>query len=266
MVQHRPRPDLSSSEKLPRLYRDLADWYPLLTPVSDYAEEAAFYRSLFETHCRRPPRSLLDLGSGGGHNAAHLKSTLTCTLVDLAPAMLALSRRLNPECEHVQGDMRSIRLGRVFDCVLVHDAISYMSSRADLAKAIATAFEHTTAGGAALFQPDFVLETFETGTETGGSDAGTRALRYLEWRWAPDSKDNLYVTDMAYLLRDESGAVEVVHDRHVMGLFARAVWLELITDAGFKPLAVPFEHSSNCAGGHEVFLGLRPGEPQPGRQ
>ena len=122
----------SSSEQTPRLYRDLADWYPLLTPVSDYTEEAAFYRRLFESHCQKPPRSLLDLGSGGGHNAAHLKSALTCTLVDLAPAMLAVSHRLNPECEHVQGDMRSIRLGRVFDCVLVHDAVSYVSSRSQL--------------------------------------------------------------------------------------------------------------------------------------
>jgi SAM-dependent methyltransferase len=226
--------------------------------MADYAEEAAYYRRLFETHCRRPPRTLLDLGSGGGHNAAHLKATLACTLVDLAPAMLALSRRLNPECEHVQGDMRSIRLGRVFDCVLLHDAVSYMASRADLASAIATAFEHTAPGGVAMFQPDFVSELFEPGTETGGSDAGGRALRYLEWRWAPGSKAGTYVTDMAYLLRDENGAVEVIHDRHTMGLFSRAVWLELIAAAGFEPLAIPFEHNSYSNTGHEVFLGLRP--------
>jgi len=246
----------------PRLYRDLADWYPLLTPVGDYVEEAAFYRRLFETHCQRPPRTLLDLGSGGGHNAAHLKATLACTLVDLAPAMLALSSRLNPECEHVHGDMRSVRLGRVFDCVLLHDAVSYMASRADLASAIATAFEHTAFGGVTMFQPDFVSETFKPGTETGGSDAGGRALRYLEWRCTPESSAGTYVTDMAYLLRDESGAVEVVHDRHVMGLFSRAVWLELIAAAGFQPLAVPFEHRSYSDTGHEVFLGLRlaPGE------
>jgi SAM-dependent methyltransferase len=235
----------------------LADWYPLLTPVGDYAEEAAFYRRLFEAHCQRPPRTLLDLGSGGGHNAAHLKATLACTLVDLAPAMLALSRRLNPECDHVQGDMRSVRLGRVFDCVLVHDAVSYMASRADLASAIATAFAHTAPGGVAMFQPDFVSETFEPGTETGGSDADGRALRFLEWRWTSDSRTGVYVTDMAYLLRDESGTVEVFHDRHVMGLFPKAVWLELIAAAGFEPLAVPFEHSSSCDGGHDVFLGLR---------
>jgi SAM-dependent methyltransferase len=241
-----------------RLYCDLADWYPLLTPVGDYAEEAAFYRRLFDAHCKRPARTLLDLGCGGGHNAAHLKATLACTLVDLAPAMLALSRRLNPECEHIQGDMRSIRLNRVYDCVLIHDAISYMTSREDLAKAIATAFAHTAPGGVALFQPDFVAETFQPGTETGGSDGSGRGLRYLEWRWIPDSRTDVYVTAMAYLLKDENGAVEVVHDRHIMGLFPRAAWLELIAEAGFEPRAVPFEHSSHGNTGHEVFLGLRP--------
>ena len=242
----------------PRLYRDLAGWYPLLTPVADYVEEAAFYRRLFEAHCRRPPRTLLDLGCGGGHNVAHLKATLSCTLVDLAPAMLELSRRLNPECEHVPGDMRSVRLGRAFDCVLAHDAVSYMASRADLGRAMATAFAHTAPGGVALFQPDFVAETFEPGTETGGSDAGGRGLRYLEWRWRPGTGPETYVTDMAYLMRDERGAVEVVHDRHVMGLFPRAAWLEQLAAAGFEPLAVPFEHGSYSDTGHDVFLGLRP--------
>lgn len=248
----------ATCSKTLRLYRDLADWYPLLTPVDDYAEEAAFYRRLFEAHCQQPPRTLLDLGSGGGHNAAHLKAGLACTLVDLEPAMLALSRRLNPECEHIQGDMRSIWLGRVFDCVLVHDAVSYMTSRTDLASAIATAFAHTAPGGVAMFQPDFVSETFEPGTETGGSEGNGRALRYLEWRWAPESKTDMYVTDMAYLLRDANGAVEVIYDRHFMGLFPRTVWLELISAAGFAPLVVPFEHSSYSDTGHEVFLGLRP--------
>jgi SAM-dependent methyltransferase len=250
----------SSSTRTLRLYRDLAEWYPLLTPVGDYAEEAAFYRRLLVSHCRRPPRSLLDLGSGGGHNAAHLKSTLACTLVDLSPEMLALSRRINPECEHVEGDMRSVRLGRLFDCVLVHDAVSYMASREDLAGAVVSAFAHTAPGGVALFLPDFVRETFRPGTETGGSDSGGRALRYLEWRWDPDPADTTYLTDMAYLLRDATGAVEVFHDRHVMGLFAREVWLGAIAEAGFRPLGVPFEHSSICDAGHEVFLGLRPTE------
>ena len=41
------------------------------------------------------------------------------TLVDRSPAMLAVSRALNPDCEHVTDDMRTVRLGRIFDLVFV---------------------------------------------------------------------------------------------------------------------------------------------------
>ncbi len=67
-----------------------------------------------------------------------------------------------------------------------------------------------------------------------------------------------YVTGMAYLLRDEKGAVEVIHDHHFMGLFPKNVWLELIAATGFKPLEVPCEHSSYNDTEREVFLGMRP--------
>lgn len=241
-----------------RLYRDLAEWYPLLTPVEDYAEEADLYRRLFVSHCLRHPVTLLDLGSGPGHNAAYLKRSFACTLVDLEPAMLELNRRLNPECRHVQGDMRSIRLGGTFDCVLLHDAVNYMKSRGDLADAIATAFIHTAPGGAALFQPDFVTETFAPGTETGGSEKDGRALRHLEWRWIPENREEEYIADMAYVLRERDGTVEVFHDRHSLGLFPRAVWVELIRGAGFEPVRVPFARGPEGGPGGDVFLGVRP--------
>ena len=50
------------------------------------------------------------------------------TLVDLSAEMLEVSRQLNPECEHIQGDMRTIRLGRQYDAVLVHDAVDYVTT------------------------------------------------------------------------------------------------------------------------------------------
>jgi len=256
--------DAVPPDATPRLYRDLAEWYPLLTPPEDYAEEAGFYLRLFRDACVRPPRTLLDLGCGGGHNASHLKRDLAATLVDISAKMLELSRRLNPECEHVEGDMRTLRLGRQFDCVLIHDAVGYMTSPEDLSRAVATAFLHCAPGGAAQFQPDFVRESFAPGTETGGTDAGGRGMRYLEWWWDPDPADDTYLVEMAYLLRSADGAVEVAHDRHVMGLFPRSTWLELIAAAGFEARAVPFEHDSFPAGAHEVFLGLKPSDPVGG--
>ena len=82
----------------PRLYRELAPWWPLLSPAEEYLEEATFYRELLEAACQTPPRTLLELGSGGGNNASHLKEQLALTLVDRSPEMLSLSRALNPEC------------------------------------------------------------------------------------------------------------------------------------------------------------------------
>ena len=67
---------------------------------------------------------MLELGSGGGNNASHLKAHFQLTLVDLSPAMLAVSRALNPECEHLQGDMRTVRLGRRFDAPTDHIAFT----------------------------------------------------------------------------------------------------------------------------------------------
>jgi SAM-dependent methyltransferase len=242
-----------------RLYHELASWWPLLSPPRDYEEEAAFYQRLLLEASSRPARTLLELGSGGGNNASFLKARFELTLVDCSPGMLEVSRALNPECEHVGGDMRTVRLGRRFDCVFVHDAVAYMTTEADLRLAIETAYLHCTPGGAALFAPDHLRENFRPSTDHGGDDGGSRAVRYLEWTWDPDPADSSYVVDYAYLLREQDGSVRVEWDRHVEGLFARADWLRLLAESGFEPQAVRFDHSELEPGEYEVFTCRRPG-------
>lgn len=257
-MKHRANFSAVSDDGAPRLYGDLASWWPLLSSPADYAEEAAFYERTLAAACHPPTRTLLELGSGGGNNASHLKARFDVTLVDPSPGMLEVSRALNPECEHTEGDMRTVRLGDAFDCVFIHDAIVYMTTESDLRKAIETAFVHCRPGGAALFAPDHVRENFRPSTEHGGHDGGSRSLRYLEWTWDPDPADTTYVVDYAYLLRESDGSVRVEHDRHIEGLFARADWLRLVSEVGFRPSVVPFEHSELEAGAHEMFVGRKP--------
>jgi len=240
-----------------KLYGDLAAWWPLMSAPADYAEEAAFYQRTLLEACERSPQTLLELGSGGGNNASHLKARFSMTLVDPSGGMLEVSRALNPECDHVEGDMRTIRLGRQFDCVFVHDAVVYMTTERDLKAAIDTAYVHCKPGGAALFCPDHVRENFRSSTDHGGHDGLHRALRYLEWTWDPDPADNTYIVDYAYLLRERDGSAHVEWDRHVEGLFARADWLRLLADAGFEPKVVPFEHSELEPGTSELFVAAR---------
>jgi len=245
---------------MPKLYDELASWWPLLSRPADYVEEAGFYAQYLLATGDAPARTLLELGSGGGNNASHLKGQFAMTLVEPSPGMLAVSRALNPECEHVEGDMRSIRLGRQFDRVFIHDAIAYMTTPRDLRSAIATAFVHCRPGGAALFAPDHLRETFRAGTDHGGYDGEGRGLRYLEWTWDPDPTDSTYVVDYAYLLREGDQPMRVEHDRHIEGLFARAEWLGVLESAGFTPQVVRFDHSELEPGSYEIFIGVKDAE------
>jgi hypothetical protein len=260
MESKKPRTVSVDAGAPPKLYGDLAAWWPLLSPAADYAEEATFYERLLLEACEGPCRTLLELGSGGGNNASHLKARFSMVLVDRSPAMLQVSRALNPDCEHVEGDMRTVRLGRPFDCVFVHDAVVYMTTEADLQRVMETAYLHCRPGGAALFAPDHVRENFRVSTDHGGEDGAERALRYLEWTWDPDPADSSYVVDYVYLLRERDGSTHVEWDRHVEGLFARGDWLRLLSRAGFEAKVVPLDHSEVEPGRHEVFVCRRPAD------
>lgn len=242
----------------PIMYGELAPWFHLLTPPADYEDDAASVLSILRSSVSGPLATLLELGSGGGNTASHLSRDLRLTLSDLEPAMLELSRSINPGVEHVQGDMRTLALGRTFDAVLVHDAIGYMTNESDLRAAVAVAFTHLRAGGAAVFMPDHVRETFTTSTDHGGQDADNdpthpgRGLRYVEWTWDPDPDDDTVQTDYAILTRDEDGSISVFLDRHVEGLFAIATWMRVLAETGFDASSRP------DAEGRTIFIGRRP--------
>jgi SAM-dependent methyltransferase len=240
------------------LYEDLAHWWPLVSAPKDYEPDAAFYSLAIVEASESEPRTVLELGSGGGNNASHMKNHFDLTLVDASPAMVEVSRALNPECAHQVGDMRTVRLDREFDAVFLHDAISYMTSESDLRAAVATAFVHCKPGGVAVFAPDFVRETFRSGADHGGHDGDGRSMRYFEWIHDPDPSDTEYTVDYAFLIRENGEPVRVVPDSHTLGLFARGEWLEFLRDAGFEAESMPYPDTIEEAAGREMFLATRP--------
>jgi SAM-dependent methyltransferase len=240
-----------------RVYSDLAGWWPLISPPEEYTAESAHLAGVFRT-AGTPVRDVLDLGSGGGGVAVHLKDRLAITLVDLSDGMLDVSRLLNPECEHVRGDMRTIRLGRTFDAVLVHDAIDYMTTEDELRQVIETVFVHCKPGGLAVFVPDHIADTFEPYSGGGGgSDASGRQASFTEWTWDPDPGDDWIQAEYEFVLRSTDATVQVVEETHRLGAFSRATWLRLLAEAGFDALTTedPVEIR-----GH-LFIAWRGSEP-----
>ena len=237
------------------IYDELASWYSLFDPVEGHADEVATFVQAFDSAIEGPAQTLLELGSGAGNNGFHLKRRFRCTLSDLSGPMLERSRARNPDCEHIQGDMRTIRLGRSFDAVLVHDGIVYMTTEDDLRAAIETAFIHTRPGGAAIVTPDEFRETFVENTQVYEGQEDSRALRCLEWSWDPDPDDTAYQAECAFLLRD-GDEVRVVHDRHIAGLFPRDTWVRLLSEIGYQVESI--QRPIGDGASDEVFLCRRP--------
>jgi SAM-dependent methyltransferase len=236
----------------PKLYTELSGWWQLVSPTEDYADEAAFFASLF---LAENVGTVLELGCGGGNVAWFLKKDFALTLTDLSSAMLAESEKQNPELEHIEGDMRTLRLGRTFDGVLIHDAVMYMTSEQDLRAALLTAYEHCEPGGVAVIVPDFVAETFRPTTSHEGRDEGDRGVRYLEWTWDADPDDTKVNYEFILALKD-GDELRAVVDRQIVGLFPRATWLRLMEDAGFEAEVV--EDPSTEGERTEIFVGHRP--------
>jgi SAM-dependent methyltransferase len=240
------------------LYGELAGWWPVISPPAEYADDAAVINAVFAS-AARPVHTVLDLGSGGGHVALHVGPGRSMTLVDMSPDMLRVSSRLNPECEHVEGDMRTIRLGRQFDAVLVHDAIDYVTSQDDLGRVIRTAFAHCYPGGLAVFAPDHTAETFRAGTGGGGGHDGTgRQASFRERTSDPVPGDDWILAEYEFTLRAADGTVQVVPEAHRLGSFRRDTWLTLLQAAGFAAEVRRRTEAGNGAGSAKlIFIGRR---------
>jgi len=213
-----------------KLYSELAHWWPQLSPPEDYDEEAAVYLALLMQAAGRDLDTVLELGSAGGHLASNMPEALELVLVDLSPHMLEASRALNPGRQHIQGDMRALRLERRFDAVILHDAVTYMTNEADLKAALETVKAHMGPDGVGLVAPDFTLETLVPDSNSVG---GGEHARLLEWRHEPVG--TTLRIDFALMLRTEDG-VRVVHDTHTQGIFPIATWLRLFDEVGLQVL------------------------------
>ena len=238
------------------LYDKLAYLWPVISPPEDYADEAVYWRNAIRESLGPGRHRLLELGVGGGHNLSHLTSEFDAAAVDISPNMLELSRGLNPTVEHHLGDMRTVRLpDRVFDAVLIHDAICYMQTEDDLRAAFATAHAHVRLGGLLLVAPDLVRDTFRPGmrlswsTERDGVDIHTEEVVN-----DADPSDTVVESHFTYTIT-ERGARRVEQDIHVTGLFPISTWMALMEESGFRTDRIPLPGDGDGCGEH-LFRGV----------
>jgi SAM-dependent methyltransferase len=138
------------------IFADYSRCYDLLYADKDYAAETAYVAR----HIRKvSPEaiSILELGCGTGRHARYFASHgFNVHGVDLSPEMIEVGRSSQQPADQgvvfEVGDVRSVRLGRRFDCVLsLFHVMSYQTSNEDIRNAFRTAAEHTAPGGVFVF-------------------------------------------------------------------------------------------------------------------
>lgn len=209
-------------------YNDLAwteDW---LADPGEYEDEVRSYVDLIKRTATEPSSTLLHLGSGAGGQDSIFKRHFSVTGVDLSMGMLNKARAAHPDIEYIQGDMRSVRLNRQFDAVVIPDSIDYMVSHDDLRQAIHTAVAHLKASGVLLVVAN-TKEAFQNNNFAYTGDRDGVHVTLFENNYINLQRPNTYEATLVYLIRRQ-GNLTIHTDHHVLGLFSEATWQQVFND------------------------------------
>ena len=241
-----------------RLYNDLAWTWHIISKPEDYVEEGELFIDKIEKYSRIETKTLLNLGCGGGNLDWVLKRRFDITGIDISEAMLANARNINPENEYIQGDMRTVRLDRSFDTVVIHDAINYMLTPDDLRAAFETAYVHLKKGGLMITYAEEWAGHFNQNRIRHQVEVKDNIeIAFIENYYDPDPDDTTYEGTFIYLIRKD-GVLRIETDHHVAGIFPLTLWSDLLKEVGFEIIDDRFTHSEFAEGeDYPMFIGLK---------
>jgi len=222
-------------------YSDLAWTESIVTSPDESAEETELFVKVIKENSNIEVRTLLHLGCGAGANDYTFKMHFSVTGVDISDGMLEIAEKRNPEVTYVYGDMREIDLNECFDAVAIPDSIGYMTTIEDLRAAINTACKHLRPGGVLLI----VAHTSEGFRENNFAYTGSKEdidVTIFENNYVSKSDRTIYEATFVYLIR-QKGKLVIYTDCHTLGVFTRATWIALLTDAGLEIKQIKMDHS-----------------------
>lgn len=220
------------------VYNELAWVDQVLGVVEDYAEEAQIYIDALKKYFSGKKPDMLHLGCGAGGHDFHFKKHFTVTGVDLSGGMLEIARKINPEINYLQGDMRIVELGRKFDIVIIPDSIAYMTTIEDLIAALQNCVKHLKEGGVLLVvihtREEFSNNNFAYTGEKDGVHVTVLENNHI-------ISESSYEAGIFYLIRRD-GKREIFHEVHTLGLFPYEKWQEIFQECGLKMAEQNLDH------------------------
>ncbi|OGT98223.1 MAG: methyltransferase type 11 [Geobacteraceae bacterium GWB2_52_12] len=224
------------------VFKDYARYYDLLYRDKDYAAETEYIHQLIQSN--NPGAStVLNQGCGSGrHDRCLVEKGYTVTGIDLSEEMLAAARNsagVNVALDYVQGDVRSVRLGKTFDVVIsLFHVMSYQQTNEDLTAAFASAACHLKPGGTFVFDCWYgpgVLTDRPAMRMKELEDEKISVTRIA--RPVMHSSENMVDVNYLVFIRDkQSGHVHEVREMHRMRYLFLPETRQMLSDSGFELL------------------------------
>ncbi len=181
-------------------------------------------------------KSLAEMAVGTGQVLSRLNRWFDVVGCDISQEMIAVCRERHPELNVRLGDYTKIDLGRRFDAVIcVFSSIGYVRTVDRLQVAFQNFARHVEPGGVVVvdgwLRPTEAIDGFRS-AETFESAEATLTRSILA-RIRDDQTDML----AAHTLVTADG-IEYFEERHLMGLFDDATYVDALQHAGFSSVAV----------------------------
>jgi hypothetical protein len=217
------------------VYNELAWVDSVLSPPQNVAQECIHLGRMLKAHAHSECQTLLHLGCGAGVYDFTFKKHIEVTGIDVSIGMLAEAQRRNPEINYICADMRSVRLRKSYDAVIIPDAIDYMITADDLRRAMLTAWIHLKMDGIVLVKAN-MAEEFQNNNFVYSGESQGITVTLFENNHISASRPDTYEATFCYLIRRQ-GELEIRHELHTLGLFKRSVWCSVFKEIGFERLA-----------------------------
>lgn len=227
-------------------YNELAWTEDLLSDLADCEDEVVGYVDLINRNTSTVPCTMLHLGCGAGGHDTIFKRHFAVTGVDISRGMLDKARLRHPEVEYIEDDMRTVRLGREFDAVVIPDGIDYMRSLPELKMAIETASMHLKPGGILLVTGK-TKEIFRANNFVYTGEQDDLHVTLLENNYINQYRPDTYEATLVYLIR-RRGELTIHEECHVLGLFSQEVWEKVFAEAGL------FVREADLGGTYDKYL------------
>jgi SAM-dependent methyltransferase len=217
------------------LFSQSFEWYDALySSFKDYATEAELLAGRIR-QLMPGARTVLDVACGTGEHARRLADTHGFQVdgIDLEPGFVDIVARKVPSGRFVQGDMRDFSLPARYDAVIcLFSSIGYLTTLADLARALTCFRAHLNPGGVILVEPWLEPEAWRPGTVTLHTfESDTLTVCRLGHA---DVRDHISILTFHYLAATAAG-IEHRTEVHELALFTRAELAGAFAAAGLAP-------------------------------